>query len=558
MKPLLLLLTLLLWASPGQALNQNLRHGAWVYLGEHADCHALGGPQQPGQWLPLTELKEWQRYCIRVPLQLEQDADEATILSAVFLASATLYWDGQHLADKGRPGNQPSDEVVGPLAVQVSLSAQQLTAGDHWLSMDWSAYHHSEDLTQILYQLALVDEAEVLSVYQSLIPPWLLCGALFTLALIFALVYARYQNNPSYLMFSLLCLSAGLLLVLELIKFYWNYPWSFHLIRLRIVIPVVALTALCLVAYYLHYFQVKHKRRWLIISSIQFTLLALFTPSYDGKSLGLFLAALIISLCLSINAWRQQRAGAAQHSLLLALGLLVCALIPFSFIDQWFAALFALLALTHVYHLTGLFASDRERALQALRLEGELLRRQLQPHFLLNSLTLITEWVETQPQHAVQFIDLLAAEFRSLNQIAQHHLVPWRDERELCQQHFTVMQQRLQKPITLRIENPAGADGDDFLIPPAIIHTLVENAFAHNRWLGGDELLIRVHTQAQRVEIFVQSPQRAQQHQGSGTGERYIRARLSQCFAEDWSFQQQAGAGVWQSQLSFPRRRISP
>ena len=119
-------------------------------------------------------------------------------------------------------------------------------------------------------------------------------------------------------------------------------------------------------------------------------------------------------------------------------------ILPFSFIDKWFAALFSFIALANLYSLIVQFAHERSKAMQSLRLEAQMLRRNLQPHFLMNSLTLIVEWVETQPKLAVKFIDALADEFRLLNTMSQKKLVPWSTEMALCQKHFKIMQYRYQ------------------------------------------------------------------------------------------------------------------
>ena len=44
-------------------------------------------------------------------------------------------------------------------------------------------------------------------------------------------------------------------------------------------------------------------------------------------------------------------------------------------------------------------------SLQTERLRGDLLKKNLRPHFLMNSLTALMEWVETNPEKAVDFIE---------------------------------------------------------------------------------------------------------------------------------------------------------
>ena len=68
---------------------------------------------------------------------------------------------------------------------------------------------------------------------------------------------------------------------------------------------------------------------------------------------------------------------------------------------------------------------EREAAqLKSARLEVELLRRQIQPHFLMNTLTALAEWVEQEPRVASKMIQALSEEFRVLCDISMCAIRP--------------------------------------------------------------------------------------------------------------------------------------
>ena len=54
----------------------------------------------------------------------------------------------------------------------------------------------------------------------------------------------------------------------------------------------------------------------------------------------------------------------------------------------------------------------------AARLEIELLKKNIQPHFLMNTLTSVMEWIEEDPTTGVKFIEALADEFRILSEVS--------------------------------------------------------------------------------------------------------------------------------------------
>jgi len=61
----------------------------------------------------------------------------------------------------------------------------------------------------------------------------------------------------------------------------------------------------------------------------------------------------------------------------------------------------------------------QESELRSARLELELLKKHIQPHFLLNSLNSIIAWLEENPQTAVKLVTALAEELRLILQFSK-------------------------------------------------------------------------------------------------------------------------------------------
>ena len=514
------------------------------------DCHdpSLDDSQWP--LMLLRELAEQRHYCLRVWLDVDPALDPLrTQLSVYMLASATLYWDGEHVADKGHPAQALDNEIPGPVAVHVDLTPQQLQPGRHLLSMQVSSYHHLQDMHSIFYALLLQD-TRYLDQQQAvgLILPQLLMGSMLLLGVVFLLVYWRYQHDPAFLSFALLCLCAGTLIGWELVKFYLAYPWHWHLYRLWLILLVTLLTAVLMLQYYLHFYRMTLARAcgWLVAASLLGTVV--LVKSYDGKSLLIFTLIWLASLWINVQAWRQQLPWAKVNTLVLAGGLLLLVLLPFQFIEQWFALVYSVIAMANLYGLMLRFGEDREKALTAVKLEAEMLRRNVQPHFVMNSLTLLVEWVETQPKLAVQFIEALADEFRLINTLSKQQLVPLHQELALCHKHVTIMAWRYQIEVKWVVTGEVG----ELCLPPAILHTLVENAFSHSKFQDGDRIEVSVQQQNGQLTIVLSSPLRRRDHLGTGTGESYIRSRLSERFGQHWHFSSHARESRWVNTLQFP------
>ena len=266
-----------------------------------------------------------------------------------------------------------------------------------------------------------------------------------------------------------------------------------------------------------------------------------------------FISSLLNSALISLLALKKQ-AQAKAHLLMLLSGIAAMFIIPMSFIDTWFAALFSVIALVNLYALIGLFNLQRQAALKKSLLEAELLRRNLQPHFLMNSLTLICEWIETSPKQAIELVEQLSEEFRILNKMSAQTWVSLEDEIALCQMHFSIMQKRQQKALILTIDVPSSS----YYLPPAIIHTVIENAFSHNRIKAGDSFAITVSEQNNRLKLCVKTPYRQRKHQGQGTGSAYIHSRLQQCFDDDYEFESVQQDTIWLSTFLIPLQKQIP
>jgi LytS/YehU family sensor histidine kinase len=194
----------------------------------------------------------------------------------------------------------------------------------------------------------------------------------------------------------------------------------------------------------------------------------------------------------------------------------------------------------------------RAAELTAARMEIELLKKNLQPHFLLNTLTALTEVVEQSPREAVRLIDDLAEEFRSLSRMSAEKLIPLSQELDLCRAHLRVMSLRTGKAWRLEAESLDLAA----TVPPALFLTLIENGFAHQRVAtSGAAFVLRQQKSPGGATLYVfESPGRAHDEPGraaGGTGLRYVKARLEESFPSRWSFRQGPTEAGWESVIEL-------
>ena len=127
------------------------------------------------------------------------------------------------------------------------------------------------------------------------------------------------------------------------------------------------------------------------------------------------------------------------------------------------------------------YRARREQAvqLQAQLAEAQLdaLRRQLDPHFLFNTLNAISSLVERDPRGVRRMIARLSELLRHSLEGADDPEIPLRQELELLGRYVEIMQVRFQGRLEIaqRVEEAAL----DALVPTLVLQPLVENAIRH-------------------------------------------------------------------------------
>jgi hypothetical protein len=119
--------------------------------------------------------------------------------------------------------------------------------------------------------------------------------------------------------------------------------------------------------------------------------------------------------------------------------------------------------------------------LKTLSIESqfEALRNQINPHFLFNSLNVLSGIVHKDADLASDFIKQLANVYRYLLYNQENKTVPLRTEMEFIDAFVFLVKMRFADQVVID-KTVADADQDAFQLPPASVQLLVENAIKHN------------------------------------------------------------------------------
>ncbi len=141
-------------------------------------------------------------------------------------------------------------------------------------------------------------------------------------------------------------------------------------------------------------------------------------------------------------------------------------------------------AVVLVYYAAKYYTRYQQGRIQAAQLEAQLsqaklqvLRMQLNPHFLFNTLHSISTLVREDPDAAETMIARLSELLRLALETAGQQMVPLRQEIEFAERYLSIEQVRFQDRLEVRFDiDPRTLDAE---VPNLILQPLVDNAVRH-------------------------------------------------------------------------------
>ncbi len=189
---------------------------------------------------------------------------------------------------------------------------------------------------------------------------------------------------------------------------------------------------------------------------------------------------------------------------------------------------------------------NAELAQQTRAAQLEMLRYQLNPHFLFNALISISDLIGENPKHATRAMTTLMAYLRYALQPAGLPTTPLAEELKALRSYLTIEQVRFEE--RLRVHFDIDLAAEDVLVPSFLLQPLVENAVKYGMRTSAMPLSIWVsahlHNDAPMPHLTLEVvnsgslhfPDNAPKPEGTGTGLKNIRERLQVLFPDAHEF----------------------
>ncbi len=487
----------------------------------------IGSSENSGiRWFRAQVILEGERH----------DSDVLAIFFSLLTSAYEVYWDGMLVSKNGQVAEAASQEIPGKIYKIVELKHKWTEPGKHLIAVRLSSHFIDQSFEIFGTQFGYLQEFESMfmeALYVNLFE----IGVIFFTALFSFAIFLGGGRHRSYLLFVIFCLVYMTYSVFEVLSYtkYFNITLiSYYNAFLFIGIPLLTLF---LNLFVIFNFEIPRKLVHIAVNvALILSIILILLPE---RSIWMLLYSIGL-LCYSV--YKKEPGSVAA-----LIGISVFTFVIILYLQSGFLFVYISGEVVFLFCITlSISRQIREQkrlqeatSLRSVRLETQLLKKNIQPHFLMNTLLSIMSWIEVNPKKAKKLIQSLADEFRVINKISSKKEIPIHEEIKLCETHLELMGHRMDAQYKLVSTNLC--DGET--IPPMIFHTLIENGITHAYETGenGTFTLLceknhsTIHYKLHNDGSLLKKLSRQSDDQiTDGLGMKYVKARLEESYPDKW------------------------
>ena len=220
------------------------------------------------------------------------------------------------------------------------------------------------------------------------------------------------------------------------------------------------------------------------------------------------------------------------------------------------------LVLVLIYYLVSNSQKLQERMQQEEKLKGlvrdaelNMLKSQINPHFLFNSLNSISSLTMSNPEEAREMIIRLSDFLRYSLKHRENEYVPLKEELGRMKDYLAIEKIRFGEKLLYSFHIDEACD--DFPVPTMIFQSLFENALRHSFYESVDPVTVSFSCVTgegnMKTVISNDYDPSIPTRKGTGVGLQNVRQRVALAYKEKGSVQWSANDGVFTVTILFPR-----
>lgn len=482
--------------------------------------------------------------------------------------AATLSINDKLLFTNGIVNNTIQAKIGGKNIVRKRIPKEYLKSGQNTIEIKFTNYKNSSNA---IFRDISIGKLEKFQKHTAVMTtaPILFLGTFTFFVFINIILYFSLSRKKVFLLLALLFLMNSLLMAYEVL--YWNGMVSsvsfVHSYTLRSGLEYITYFILLLMLC----FEYECQKRTIFLVTLAFVLVYITTILVQ---INIAIALSFLPFGLSLIALIKRRQNAAIITIALFLLVLFNYLDDSNMLESYDVVNSNFIVTSLVYKLDSLgmiiFAlvmifisakgilfktkSLNEANLKLERLEYQFLQKMILPHFMVNSLMSLQQLVSKEPETAKKMIEALSEEFHLLADMSKKKLVPIHQEIEICKAHLELMSIQQKANYTMEV---TGISGDE-MIPPTIIHTLLENGITHGYTGNQNAYFLLGKEQTSNLVVYRlfndSTIQTTTMKGSSGTGLKYVEARLEECYPRQWKLHSNKVENGWESIIEIEHK----
>ncbi|WP_417603669.1 histidine kinase [Owenweeksia hongkongensis] len=159
---------------------------------------------------------------------------------------------------------------------------------------------------------------------------------------------------------------------------------------------------------------------------------------------------------------------------------------------------------------------SQEREKQKVQAQLEMMKSQVNPHFLFNSFNTLMALIEDDREEATNYLSDLSDFFRSILEFREVDLITVRQEVKIIETYLLLQSKRFGEALVTQIN--IKEEVMDTQIPPLTLQLLAENAFKHNIILKDKPLELKIESNGNSIIIVNKLRPRVNPDSSTGYG----------------------------------------
>lgn len=463
-----------------------------------------------------------------------------------FRGAHRVYWDGHLIAQNGRIDPKATEHEFGRYQFYAIIPTKLLTKGEHLLRIE-----HLK-LGETLYDSAYILFGNYVSMSNADLAAnnkmVLMLMVFITSTVFFLIFYFGFGRKTSFLFLSAYCLAYSIKSILKPYQDFYTPDFLIPFMSYKLSHLPANLGSVFLIAFLLWEMAVPRKFELLLI----FATLSIWGYYGLTESQYLIMVMLVAGAIVCYGTIHKiEGIGWAIIGMIGFASLISSWILGYYSYGYFAGVIFFLVCMTFSVgqRIAKQIQLKQAAQLRSSTLENQLLKKSIQPHFILNALTSLQELIDQSPEKATDFVEQLAEEFKLISKMSNKQQILIKDELEMCRTHLKIMEYRKNATFQLITKGIS----EDETVPPGIFHTLIENGITHGYGNRNDGffLLNKIQTNDHTEYVLFNNSEVESDNRAlvKGTGLKYVEARLQETYGDKWTLTSQALDDGWEVRI---------